>query len=75
MLSNCTYVQGLFDIDSLRSIHLNFFNSNYDAILQQNYMNGTGGRELAILEMNEHTTVSVCVTRAISPFPLPGDNV
>lgn len=52
---------GLFDLDSIRTIHLNFYNSNYNSILVQGWQQKSGIRLPATLTMNGQVLDSVAV--------------
>lgn len=66
---------GLFDTDSLRSIHLNFYDGNYHAILVNGWYAQTGLRLPASLQMNGITLDSVGVRyKGNSTFVSANDN-
>ena len=66
---------GLFEEDSVRSIHLDFYNPNYHAYLQHSWYYNPDERIPAILTLNGTVYDSVGVRyKGNSTFCLPNDN-
>ncbi len=66
--------QGLYDVPTLRSIHIQFENPAYDSVLKAGWFLENGHRELASLQMDGTTYDSVAIRyKGNSTFFIPQD--